>query len=71
MTWRPMWTDMILSGISAGGLGLFLHHVAYYCLSMHLAPIDHGAIGVLMLLGGVSALIARHPPRKGGKRGNS
>lgn len=66
---KSMWIDFILGGIATTGLSLFLHHLTFYDISWHWASwqtafADHGLYGFLMLVGGVIALLVRHPPRR-------
>lgn len=42
------------------GLGLLLEHYVSYGFTLHLAPLDHGVLGLILILGG--ALLASGRP---------
>lgn len=53
--WKPYYTRYLgFTGIITG-VGLMLEHYSHYGLSMHYWPVDHGLVGLLLVVAGALA----------------
>jgi hypothetical protein len=49
----PNWRDtvrIVLVLVGLGGMGLFFDHIAHYGICFHIAPVDHGIAGLIMIV---------------------
>ncbi len=61
MKWRSYYTRYLgFTGVAAGG-GMMLEHYITYGYILHMWPIDHGTVGLALVIAGAIAA--------GGKRG--
>lgn len=69
MDWlRREWKNslrIVLAMVFFAGGGLFFDHIAHYGLCFHVAPIDHGVTGLIMIVVSLVAALATFRWRKG------
>lgn len=54
--WRNIVRIVLVVVFFAGG-GLFFDHIAHYGLCFHLTPIDHGVVGLIMIVVSIAAAL--------------
>ncbi|MBM2832428.1 MAG: hypothetical protein HW414_1480 [Dehalococcoidia bacterium] len=63
MKWKPYYTRYLgFTAVIAGG-GLMLEHYITYGLTLHYWPVDHGLVGLVLVVAGALAA--------GGRRGEN